>query len=80
MMMMVVTMTRMITMVVHDRGMAIEMVMMITGVTVMVLMVAGMIIVVMVKEVMMLMVLTVMGDDNRDDGNKADGHGGHSGP
>lgn len=32
-MMMVMTMTRMITMVVHDRGMVIEMVMMITGVT-----------------------------------------------
>lgn len=33
---------------------------------------------VMVKEMMMLMVLTVTGDDNSDDGNKADGHGGYS--
>ena len=79
MMIMVMTMTRMITMVVHDRGMVIEMVMMITGVTVVVLMVTGLIIVMMVKEVMMLMVPTGTCNDNSDDGNKADGHGGHSG-
>lgn len=74
----VMTMTRTMAVVVHDRGMVIEVVMMITGLTVMVLMVTGMIIVVMVREMMMLMVLAVMGDDNSDDGNKADGHGGHS--
>lgn len=75
----VMTMTRTMAVVVHDRGMVIEVVMMITGLTVMVLMVTGMIIVVMMRDMMMLMVLAVMGDDNSDDGNKTDGHGGHSG-
>lgn len=57
----VMTMTRTMAMVVHDRGMVTEMVMMITGLTVMVLMVSGM----LIEMMMMIMVLAVMGDDNR---------------